>query len=115
MCQVKNKFVVASLALASGGILACTAAVLGVLLPSGSAATFVATIALLGLIVAVLVAAFAWLCDRIESRDIDWADTICDTFQNKEQKIHGPDRLASRDVRLGGVGFRPDVRLHSGV
>ena len=115
MCQIKNKFVVASLALATGGILACTAAVAGVFLPSGSVAAFVATTALLGVIVGVLVAGFAWLCDKFEGRGIDHVDTIFDTFENKEQEIHGPDRLASGNVRPGVGGFRRNLRLHSGL
>ena len=79
-----NKFMVASLALAVGGILACTGAMLEVVMPSWSVVGFLATAILLGLSVGGIVAAFTWGCDRCE-------DYLHDKANNHWSKIGKPD------------------------
>jgi hypothetical protein len=63
--QPKNRLLTAGLALGVAGILACMAAMLEVVVPRQSPAAFAGTLAVLGLVVAGLVAGFAWLCDRL--------------------------------------------------
>jgi hypothetical protein len=57
-----RKLVAASGAIAAGGLLACAAALLDLLVPTASTTAFLAMMALLGLAVAGVVAAFTWLC-----------------------------------------------------
>ena len=57
-----RKLVAASGAIAAGGLLACAAALLDLLTPTASTKAFLITMALLGLAVAGVVAAFTWLC-----------------------------------------------------
>lgn len=65
--QMKNKMLVVSLCLAAAGILACIAAVYDSFVPKGSLLAFVATMFPLGLLVAVIIVGFVWLCERFES------------------------------------------------
>jgi hypothetical protein len=57
-----QKLVAASGAIAAGGLLACAAALLDLLVPTASTTAFVAMMAVLGLAIAGVVAAFTWLC-----------------------------------------------------
>ena len=63
-----NKFTAASSALAAAGVLACTVAILDVFLPKTSAAAFLASMALLALVVTGVMFAYNWACDKFDSR-----------------------------------------------
>jgi hypothetical protein len=62
-----NKLIAASSALAAAGVLACAAALLDAFMPKGSLAAFLASMALLGLLVTGVVIGFTWVCDKGES------------------------------------------------
>ena len=62
-----NKLIVVSLGLAVVGVLMCAVALLDVFIPRGSLAGFLASMALLGLIVTGVVIGYTWACDKCES------------------------------------------------
>ena len=62
-----NKLIVVSLGLAVAGVLMCAVALLDVFLPRGSFVGFLASMALLGLIVTGVVIGYTWACDKCES------------------------------------------------
>ena len=62
-----NKLIAASSALAAAGVLTCGAASFDVFLPKGTLTAFLASMALLGLLVSGVVIGFTWACDRYES------------------------------------------------
>ncbi len=62
-----NKSIAISSALAAAGVLTCAAALLDTFMRSGSPAAFLASMALLGLIVTGAAIGYIWTCDRCES------------------------------------------------
>ena len=78
-----NKMLVASLALAAGGILACAAALLDVVAPAGSPVVFLGMMLLLGLAAVGLVIAFTWGCDRCEDYLHRNSDKLFGTTQHE--------------------------------
>ena len=62
-----NKLIVVSLGLAVAGVLMCAVALLDVFIPRGSIVGFLASMALLGLIVTGVVVGYTWACDKCES------------------------------------------------
>jgi len=62
-----NKLIVVSLGLAVVGVLMCAAALLDVFIPRGSIVGFLASMALLGLVVTGVVIGYTWACDKCES------------------------------------------------
>ena len=62
-----NKLIVVSLGLAVVGVLMCAVALLDVFIPRGSIVGFLASMALLGLIVTGVVIGYTWICDKCES------------------------------------------------
>jgi hypothetical protein len=57
---------VASIALATAGILTCSVALLSVVMPNGSPAAYVVTSILFGVLVGGALTAFTWACDQCE-------------------------------------------------
>jgi hypothetical protein len=62
-----NKLIVVSLGLAVVGVLMCAVALLDVFIPRGSIVAFLASMAILGLIVAGVVIGYTWACDKCEA------------------------------------------------
>ena len=62
-----NKLIAASSALAAAGVLACGAALFDAFMPKGTLTAFLASMALLGLLVSGVMIGFTWACDRYES------------------------------------------------
>ena len=62
-----NKSIAVSSALAAAGVLVCAAAILDAFMPKGSLAAFLASMALLGLVVTGVVIGYTWVCDKCES------------------------------------------------
>ena len=56
-----------SFTLAAAGVLMCAVALLDVFIPRGSIIGFLASMALLGLIVTGVVIGYTWVCDKCES------------------------------------------------
>jgi hypothetical protein len=105
MCpQPKNKLLTAGIALGVAGILACTAAMLEVLLPRQSPAAFAGTLVVLGLVVVGLVAGFAWLCERLS----DYFNAPIDK-RLMAGKRDGPTGAAESDLRIRNVGQERDA------
>jgi hypothetical protein len=64
--QFWNKSIAISSALAAAGVLACAAAILEAVMPRGSLVAFLASTALLGLVVAGGAIGYAWVCEKCE-------------------------------------------------
>ena len=62
-----NKLIVVSLGMAVVGVLMCAVALLDVFIPRGAIVGFLASMALLGLIVTGVVVGYTWACDKCES------------------------------------------------
>ena len=61
-----NKSIAVSAALAAAGVLACAAASLNAVMPRGSLVAFLASTALLGLVVTGVAIGYAWICEKSE-------------------------------------------------
>ena len=61
-----HRLITVSAAVAAAGVLACSAAVLEVLLPRGFIAAFLIGLVLVGFAVIGAMLGFTWLCDRLE-------------------------------------------------
>ena len=61
------KLIAVSSALAAAGVLACAAVILDTFMPKASLAAFLASMALLGLVVTGVVIGYTWACDKCES------------------------------------------------
>ena len=91
-----NKTIAVSSALFAAGVLACAAAILDVFMPKGSLAAFLASMALLGLIVTGVAIGYAWACDKCESYfngrldrllSMGKPETSCHVPIDKEQEL----------------------------
>ncbi len=102
--QAKNKMLVVSLSLAAAGVLACVAAVYDSLVPKGSLWAFLATMVPMGLLVAIIIVGFVWLCERWES--------YSPSRREQPLKIHPPDFPTESEQRrhfLEAIERRRDV------
>ncbi len=90
-----------SWAVAGGGILACAAALLELLAPTASAAVFLTMTAVLGLVIAGVVAIFAWLCGCWDDAWPDRGDRV--------------DRLAEAAKRRSDALARKAAALHKSL
>ena len=70
-------------AVAGGGILACAAALLGLLAPTASAVAFFAMTAVLGLVIAGVIATFAWLCGCWDDAGPDRGDRLAEAAERR--------------------------------
>ncbi|MGD0897549.1 MAG: hypothetical protein ABR915_06905 [Thermoguttaceae bacterium] len=101
--HTKNKLFVISLAIAVGGILACTGAILGVYMPKGSTAAFVTMMTLVGLTVTGLIVGFMWACDKFESHVEGDLDRLLDPERQGARKGAGPRGRRHSDNILSGA------------
>lgn len=78
-----NKMLVASLLLATAGILTCIAALFDIFVPKWSFLAFLGTLILLGLVVAGILGAFVWVCEKCDG----YRKRRVDTLLNEEPPI----------------------------
>ena len=71
-----NNILIVSFSLAVAGILLCIAALLDILVPRGSTAGIVVGLAALGTLIALVVAGYAWICDRCDDYLSDYSDRL---------------------------------------
>jgi hypothetical protein len=109
-----NKLIAVSFALALAGVLMCAVALLDVFIPRGSVAGFLASMALLGLIVTGVVIGYTWVCEKCESYFNERIDRRLARNKPKRSDEGNPGssaspRPAERRV-IGGIRSTPGAR-----
>jgi hypothetical protein len=79
--KVRNKLIAASFAVPAAGVLAGTAALLEVLIPTGAVVGFVTRMAVLGVAGTGVVMAYVWACDKCERHAVEQLDQLPDAGQ----------------------------------
>ena len=106
-----NKLIAVSFALALAGVLMCAVALLDVFIPRGSVAGFVASMALLALIVTGVVIGYTWVCEKCESYFIERIDRRLGGSKLKRSDEGNPGSSASPRPAaprvIGGVRSTP--------
>ena len=104
--QLRNRVFVVSLALFTGGALACAAAILDAFLPNGSWVVFLTTLGGLGVLVTALVAGFAWACEKWGGSGEARIDALLARGKRAASAPGGP-RVPREEVARGGSGVSP--------
>ena len=100
-----NKLTVVSLGLAVAGVLMCAAALLDVFIPRGSIVGFLASMALLGLIVTGVVIGYTWACDKCESYFNERLDRrLSKSERNRSDAVNLGAAASPRQAEPGVVG-----------
>ncbi len=82
-----TKLMALSGAVAGGGILACAAALLDLLMPGASMPAFVAMTVVLGLVIAGVVATFAWLCGCWDEAGPDRMERLVEAAERRSEDL----------------------------
>ncbi len=98
-----HRLITITAALAVAGILTCAAALFDVFMPKASLAAFLASMALLGLLVTGVMVGFTWVCDKCESYVGGRLDRILG--------FGTPDRETDANPRA--VAARPELKVIS--
>ena len=85
-----NKLIAVSSALAAAGVLTCAVALLDVFMPKESLAAFLASMALLGLVVTGVLIGYTWACDKCESYFNGRLDRLLEHGVKPETSRHVP-------------------------
>jgi hypothetical protein len=73
-----KRVIVGSFLLGVAGMLTCVSALLSDIVPAWSVLAFIAALIPLGIVIAVVLAGFLWLCDKCEGHFVDRTDRILD-------------------------------------
>jgi hypothetical protein len=82
-----TKLMALSGAVAGGGILACAAALLDLLVPTASTPAFIAMTVVLGLAIAAVVATFAWLCGYWDEAGPDRTERLVEAAERRSEDL----------------------------
>jgi hypothetical protein len=91
-----GKLIAVSSALAAAGLLACSAALLDVLIPGASPVEFLTRVALLGVAVTAVVIGYTWACDKWGGQFNGRLDRRIRIGKLDRNAASGPEAMVSR-------------------